>query len=92
MFTYTKASWRHSNIDIYIGDEMEVTLVNDIDEAGEIKVTPKDTSETIGTEVTSKCVEKADGFQVTPNDVDLAGRTLVNSTDLMYYLSHRILG
>ena len=42
---------------------MEVTLV-DIDEPGEIKITPKDTNETIGTEVTSIDVEKADGFQV----------------------------
>ena len=57
MFTYTKARLRHSNTDIYIVDEMEVTLV-DIDEPGEIKVTPKDTNETIGTEVTSKDVEK----------------------------------
>ena len=55
-----------------------------IDEPGEIKVTPKDTNETIGTEVTSKDVEKADVFQVTPNDADLAGRTLVTSTDSMY--------
>ena len=95
MFTYTKASWRHSNIHIYIGDEMEVTRV-DIDEPGEIKVTPKDTNETIETEVTSKDVEKADVFQVTLNDVDFVGRTLVTSTDLMYQVifksSNRILG
>ena len=61
MSIYISADWNHSErwsrvpkevvdtpIDIYIGDEMEVTLIN-IDERGEIKVTSKDTNETIET-------------------------------------------